>query len=207
VIKQFTIILLFLSSIKAFSQQDNVKEFVILTFEMDRNKDSHRTFVYYWIAELEKYEKVDEYKEPTIYSVFLHEFYSRNQFDSCCLGKRSYPFDFFQGDNFEFPENYSDYLDELRKLIKNNRIKIQEIKKTWKHDYKETLSVYGTAVRGQLCKCINGGQRLIKIGDQISFPKGKFEVIPDFWTNEKRILIFYDFSAMNFVNTDYRMGK
>jgi hypothetical protein len=207
VIKRFTIILLLLSSIKAFPQQDNGREFVILTFEMDRNKDSHGTFVYYWIAELEKYEKVDEYKEPIIYSIFLHEFYSHNQFDSCCLGKRSYPFDFFQGDNFEFPENYSDYLNGLRKLTKDNRIKIQEIKKIWKDDYKETVTVYGTAVRGQLCICINGGQRLINTGDQISFPKGKFEVIPDFWTDEKRILIFHDFSGMNFVNTDYRTGK
>jgi hypothetical protein len=174
---------------------------------MDRNKDSHGTFVYYWVAELEKYEKVNEYKEPIIYSVFLHEFYSRNQFDSCCLSKTSYPFDFFQGDTFDFPENYSEYLNNLRKLVKDNRVKIQEIKKTWKESYKETVTVYGTPVRGHLCKCAYGGQRLLNTGDPISFPKGKFEIIPDFWTNEKRILIFHDFSGLNFVNTDYRTSK
>ncbi|MBS1508289.1 MAG: hypothetical protein JSS79_16740 [Bacteroidetes bacterium] len=205
--KRLLIIFLSLTTFKAFGQRDSLKQFVILTFEMDRNKDSHGTFVYYWIAELEKYEKVDEYKEPIIYSLFLHEFYSRNQLDSCCLGKKSYPFYFFQGDNFDFPKNYSEYLSGLRKLTKDNRVLIQKINKNWKDNYRETVTVYGTAVCGQLCKCINAGDRLLRPGDMMGFPKGEFEVLKDFWTKDKRILIFKDFSQMNFVNSDYRTGK
>jgi hypothetical protein len=201
------ILILTISSIKAFSQQDSTKEYVVLTFEMDRNKDMHGTFVYYWVAELEKYEKVNEYKEPIMYSIFLQEFYSRNQLDSCCLGKTSYPFYIVQGDDFDFPDNYSEYLGGLRKIIKDNRVKIQEIMKVWKDNYKETITVYGTAVRGQLCKCNNGGDRLLKPGDPISFPKGKFEIIPGFWTSDKRIIIFKDFSELEFTNTDYRSRK
>ena len=205
--KRLLIPLLTLTTLTTFAQQDSLKQFVILTFEMDRNKDSHGTFVYYWIAELEKYEKVNEYKDPTIYSLFLHEFYSRNQLDSCCLGKTVYPFDFFKGDNFEFPGNYSEYLSELRKLVKDNRVEIQKINKNWKDNYKETVTIYGTAVRGPVCKCINRGNRYVKTGDIISFPKSKFEIIKDYWTDDKRILIFYDFSAMDFSNTDYRASK
>lgn len=98
---------------------------------MDRNKDSHGKFIYYWIAELKKYEKVDEYKEPEIYSIFLHEFYSSDQLESCCLGKTSYPYSYFTNSKFDFPENYSEYLNSLRDLVKNNRRKIQVIKKQW----------------------------------------------------------------------------
>lgn len=205
--KGLLITLLSLTTLSAFGQQDSLKQFVILTFEMDRNKDSHGRFVYYWIAELEKYEEVNEYKDPIIYSMFLHEFYSRNQLDSCCIGKTAYPFYFFQGDNFDFPQGYSEYLTGLRKLIKDNRVQIQKINKNWKDNYKETVTVYGTAVRGQLCKCINGGDSLLKQGDPVSFPKGKFEIIKDYWTDDKRILLFKDFSQMEFTNTDYRSSK
>ncbi len=99
---------------------------------------------------------------------------------------------------FEFPKNYSEYLSGLRKLIKN---------KNWKDNYRETVTVYGTAVRGQVCKCVNGGKRLLKAGDEVSFPKGKFEVVKGYWTVDKRILTFYDFSKMEFTNTDYRTSK
>jgi len=195
------ILLLALTTLNSFGQQDSLKQFVVLTFEIDRNKDSHGKSIYYWIAELEKYEKVDEYKEPTIYSLFLDEFYSRNQLDSCCLGRTVYPFDFFQGDNFEFPKDYSEYLNGLRKTIKDNRVLIQRIKKNWKDNYKETVIVYGTAVRGQLCRCINGGNRIIEPGHQVSFPKGQFQVLQDFWTKDKGILMFKDFSNLQFENT------
>lgn len=174
---------------------------------MDRNKDMHGTFVYYWVAELEEYEKVDEYKEPIVYSIFLHEFYSRNQLDSCCLGKTSYPFNYFKGNNFDFPENYSQYLKNLRELVKHNRVKLQVIRKVWKNNYKETVTVYGTAVRGNLCQCQNGLDSYLKAGDRISFPQGNFEIIEDYWTNDKQILLYKDFSNFNFMNTAYRSYK
>lgn len=197
---RLSILLLALTTLNSFGQEDSLKQFVVLTFEVDRNKDSHGKSTYYWIAELEKYEKVDEYKEPIIYSLFLDEFFSRNQLDSCCSGRTVYPFDFFQGDNFEFPKDYGEYLRSLRKTIKNNRVLIQKISKNWKDNYKETVVVYGTAVRGQVCKCINGGNRILKPGDQVSFPSGQFQIVDDYWTKDKGILIFKDFSDMQFEN-------
>jgi len=174
---------------------------------MDRNKDSHGTFIYYWIAELEKYEKVDEYKEPKIYSLFLHEFYGSEQLESCCLGKVSYPFTMTTATEFKFPENYTEYLTGLRESFKNNRQKIQVIKKKWKDGYKEKVTVYATAVRGKLCECEFGGNTYLTKGDRISFPKGNYEIIKNYLTKEKRILLFKDFSDFEFANTDYRTGK
>ena len=63
---------LLLISFSGFTQNLTKKEFVILTFEMSRNKGQHKkhVYTYYWIDKLEKYEKIDEYKEPKIYSLF-----------------------------------------------------------------------------------------------------------------------------------------
>ena len=192
---------------KTFSQDNSEKDYVILTFEMDRNKDSHGKFIYYWITELEKYEKVDEYKEPEIYSIFLQEFYSSDQLESCCLGKTSYPYSFYTTSKFDFPENYSEYLNGLRELVKKNRRKLQVIKKQWKQNHNETVTVYATPLRGKLCVCECGDNDYEQKGNKISFPKGNFTVIENYLTEEKGILLFKDFSKFNFTNTSYRTGK
>jgi hypothetical protein len=201
------LIFFFLISLSGFSQNQKEKEFVILTFEMDRNKDSHGTFIYYWIAELEKYEKVDEYKEPKFYSLFLHELGGSDQLESCCLGKSSDPYTYTTASEFNFPENYTQYLTDLRDFVKRNRTKIQVIKKEWTKDNKEKVKVYATAVRGILCECEFNGNTYLKNGSRISFPKGKYELIENYFTNDKRILLFKDFSDFDFSNTDYRTRK
>lgn len=197
------LLILFLISFSGFAQNLTEKEFVILTFESDRNKGFHKntTYTYYWVAALEKYEKVDEYKEPIIFSLFLHEFYGSEQLESCCMGQVSYPYTMTAGTEFNFPENYSEYLTDLRKLIKKNREKIQVIKKEWKEGYKEKVTVYATAVRGKLCECEFGGDRYLTKGDRISFPKGNYEIIKNFLTKEKGILLFKDFSDFDYGNT------
>lgn len=168
---------------------------------MDRNKDSHCTSVHYWVAELEKYEKVDEYKKPIFYSIFLSEIYGSEQLESCCLGKKSYPYTMTTETEFNFPENHSEYLTELRELVKKNRRKIQVIKKEWKNNYKEKVTVYATAVRGKLCECEFGGDIILTKGSRISFPKGNFEIIEHYLTDEKWILLFNDFSGFIYGNT------
>lgn len=206
-LKNLTLLIFLLNPIFGAAQQLEEKEFVILTFEMERNKDSHGTFVYYWVAELEKYEKVDEYKEPIIYSIFLHEFYSKNQLDSCCLGKTSYPFYVFENDNYDFSENYSANLSDLRDMVKENRVELQVIKKEWKDNHKEIVTVYGTAVKGTLCECKYGGDRYLRNGEKISFPQGQFKPLEKYLSDEKWILLFKDFSRFEFTNTDYRTSK
>lgn len=196
------LIILLLTSFCGFTQNLSEKEFVILTFEMERNKDSHGTFTYYWVAELEKYEKVNEYKEPKIYSLFLNEFYGSEQLESCCLGKVSYPYTMTTGTEFKFPENYSTYLSDLRKLVKNNRKKIQVINKKWKDNYKEKVTVYATTVKGKLCVCEYGGKVILKAGDLISFPKAEYKIIDNYWNENKNILLFKDFSTFEYENTD-----
>ena len=201
------IITLLLNSFIGFTQNTIEKEFTILTFEMSRNKDSHGTFRYYWVAELEKYENVDEYKEPNIYSIYLHELGTSDQLESCCLGKISDPYTYTTASKFDFPENHGEYLTELRELVKKNRKKIQVIKKKWQNGYKEKVTVYATTVRGKLCECEFGGDTYIKTGEKISFPRGNYEIVKNYWTKDKQILMFKDFSDFNYANTDYRTGK
>jgi hypothetical protein len=196
-----------ISHLTTFGQESEERDYIFLTFELDRNKDMHGTFIYYWVAELDKYDKVDEYKEPEIYSIFLHEFFGNDQLESCCLGKNSDPYTVTTATSYDFPENYSAYLGELRDMVQNNRKKLQTIKKEWKDNHKETITVYGTVLRGKLCKCEFGGDRYITTGDQISFPTGEYELIENYWTEDKYNILFYDFAEFEYGNTDYRTNK
>ncbi|MEX0996153.1 MAG: hypothetical protein WDZ45_03800 [Flavobacteriaceae bacterium] len=196
------LIIQLLISFSGFTQNLTEKEFVVLTFESSSNKGQHKNIIYsyYWIAELEKYEKVDEYKEPKIYSLFLNEFFGSDQLETCCSGKVSYPFIMTTETEFKFPENYSEYLTGLRKLVKDNRKQIQVINKKWKNNYKEKVTVYATAVKGKICVCEYGGKIILKAGDLISFPKGEFRIIDDYWNDNKNILLFKDFSTFEYEN-------
>jgi hypothetical protein len=206
-IKKLIFTFLILITFRGFSQNLTEKEFVILTFEMERNKDAHGTFVYYWVAELEKYENSDEYKKPEIFTIYLHEFYGSDQLNNCCEGKVSDPYTYTTASEFDFPENYSEYLTDLRKLVKSNRKKLQVIKKEWKKNHKEKVTVFGTAVRGKICECEFDGRNYLEKGDRISFPKGNFEILENYWTVDKRILIFKDFADFDYSNTSYRTRK
>jgi hypothetical protein len=92
-------------------------------------------------------------------------------------------------------------------MVQNNRKKLQTIKKEWKDNHKETITVYGTVLRGKLCKCEFGGDRYITTGDQISFPTGEYELIENYWTEDKYNILFYDFAEFEYGNTDYRTNK
>jgi len=170
---------------------------------MSANKGQHKStiYTYYWVAELEKHEKVDEYKEPKLYSIFITEFYGSEQLESCCSGKTSYPYTYTTASKFDFPENYSEYLTDLRNLIKKNRKRIQLINKKWNNNYKEKIEVFATPIGGKLCVCENGGKVILSPEDLISFPKGEFKIIDDYWNDNKSILLFKDFSTFEFGNT------
>ena len=191
------------STFSGFTQNLTEKEFVVLTFEKIRNKGQHanQVYTYYWVAELEKHENVDEYKDPKIFSLYLNEIYGSEQLKSCCLGNTSYPYTMTTETKFNFPENYASYLKNLRKLIKDNREKIQVVKKRWKNNYKEKITVFATTVKGKLCVCEYGGDTILETGDLISFPKGELKIIDTFWNDNKSILLFKDFSSFECENT------
>lgn len=166
---------------------------------MDRNKDSHGTSVYYWVAEIDT---TEHEMIPEIYSIYLHEFYSSDQYENCCANKEFDPYSYTAASEFDFPKNYSNYLTELKEQIRSNRIKLQVIKKEWKENHKEKIIVYGTALKGKLCECEFGGRYFLNKGDRISFPKGKYEIVEDYWTNEKALLIYKDFFDFHYSNTN-----
>ena len=197
------LILLLLVSFSGFTQTLAEKEFVVLTFEMSRNKGPHKNtiYTYYWITELEKYKKANEYKEPKIYSLFLNEFYGSEQLESCCSGKVSYPYTMTTGTEFNYPENHKTYLSDLRELVKENRKQIQVINKKWKDNHKEKVTVFATTVKGTICECEYGGDIILKTRDLISFPKGEFKIINNYWDDNKNILLFKDFSTFEYGNT------
>jgi len=201
-IKHLSILLLILFSINEFSQNSDEKKLVVLTFEIEENMSSHPDTRFYWVAELKELENLDDYDKQVFYPIFLREGYSSNQLENCCLGKLSYPFNSYVGDKFDFPKDYSQNLENLRELIKENRQQIQIIKKRWSGNRKEKITVYATPVIGKLCECEYGGKTYVKTGDQISFPSGNFRILNIDLTSERNYWRYKDFSNFQYSNTN-----
>src|SRR5688572_18738273 len=142
--KVFLIIVLFTWT-KGYSQhQDN--EFIILTFEL--KTQSHGLIKYYWISSVDSLNT-----RKGLSPVYLHTFFSTNDFTACCNNK---PIDIFTStteSNYKFEDEFNKNLDALNKIVLSGRRKIQTIKKTWDKGLSETITVYATSIKGQFCKC------------------------------------------------------
>jgi hypothetical protein len=201
-IKNLAALFLILFSIKGFSQNTDVRKLVVLTFEIEENMSSHPDTRYYWVAELNSLENLDDYEKELFYPIYLREGYSSNQLENCCLGNLSYPFNLYVDDKFEFPKDYSQNLENTRKLIKDNRQQIQIIKKRWSGKFKEKITVYATAVIGTLCECEYGGKTYVDAGNQISFPNGIFRPLDLDLKLARNNWKYKDFSNFQYSNTN-----
>ena len=187
-----------------YGQSQEKKHYVVLTFEMDRNKDMHGTFVYYWIAEIDTAKQIHELE---LHPLFLHDFTSRDQVDSCCSGKPSLIFAVTSESTFDFSKDYHNNLEELRKLVKQNRKNIQTIKKSWPNNYKEEIRVYATPITGSLCECKMIDDWSSTYKGKVFMPKEAFKIDRTFWARSEKSLFGKDFSVFEYVNSDYRTNK
>lgn len=187
-----------------YGQKQEEKNYVVLTFEMDRNKDMHGTYVYYWIAEIDTANQKDELE---FHPLFLHSFTSSDQVETCCSGKPSLIFALTTESKFDYRVGYLDDLEELRKLVKMNRKNIQTIKKSWPNNYKEEVRVYATPITGSLCECEMIDEWTNTYKGKVFMPEEAFRINSTFWAKGNNSIIGKDFSGFEYINSDYRTNK
>ena len=189
---------------KLYGQDSIMNAYVVLTFEMDRNKDTHGTFIYYWIAEVDS---ISQASGLQLKPFFLHEFYTSDQLETCCSGKPSLMFAYTTESKFEYKDGYLEDLESLRKLVKQNRRIIQKIKKSWSNNYKEEVRVYATPINGNLCACEMIDDWSNSYEGNVFLANDGFKINNAFWSKEMKMLIREDFSNFDFVNSDYRTNR
>ena len=190
-----TVCLLFQSVLHA--QMTDEKEYLILTFGRERNKfPQHGVEEYYWIVPVDS---ITEGDFP-IYPFFI-DGVANNKIAECRKGNVIDPFVLTRGDSFDYDSSYEESVNKLFKIVREKRVKVQEIRKTWTNNYREKVTVYITPVNGRFCSCM-----LYKLKRDFKYEGILF--IPDFsafrfskeFTISKKMKFvkYFDFSTILF---------
>jgi len=174
--------------------QNEMKSYVIITFEDEYKISQHNKKIYNWIIE------VDNIKLDNM-SILVLDNYSNQNLMDCINGKKINPTLVFSKTTYNFNEEYLNEVSNLERIIKKNRKKIQIIKKKWiSTGQKEKITVYVTAVKGLFCHSkylkIEKGE---KYNGNIYLPISKFSYYDNFWCLDKaKYILKNDFSNIKF---------
>ena len=194
-------------SVEILFSQTTENDYVILTVEIDKNKDFHGTFVYYWIIPIDS---IDNWTNYNLCPVYLHSNFSSDSFEDCCNKKSVDIFTATTKTKYEFEDSFEIFEEECRNLVEKNRQHIQTISKKWNDNYIEKIKIFATPITGTFCYCPthDAGLRFIDKVEIIYLPKDKLEYIDNFWNTEKsKIVKHFDYSYLNYRNSEYRTYK
>jgi len=189
------ILLLLLVSYGAFSQ-GALKEYVVITVEDQYKVSQHGTQTYFWIVPIDSVIS----SATNLSRLFLSDF-SANNLQDCCVGSAVDPIVVTESSNFKLDGNYLAELESLRKVILQNRRKLQKITKKWTSGQEETVQIFATAIRGEFCECSFHpiGQQRTGYKGNVCVPKSSFSSYEDFWKSPKaNTILKEDFSSIDF---------
>ncbi len=198
------IVILLLFTINTLAQPNS---FVVITFEVDRNKDMHGTFVYNWIITVDS---IKTGQSLVLYPVYLINNYASNDFQNCCDGKPIDLYTYTTATKFEFTDNYQSFKQQLRELVFKHRKAVQTITKTWNKGYREVTKVYATPIAGEFCQCKAYGRSLnFTAGRDILYlPNQNTSLLETFWGTDKAEMVrYFDYSQFDYRNSEYRTSK
>jgi len=179
------------------AQVTDEKEYLILTFSRERNKfPQHGVEEYYWIVPVDS---ITEGDFP-IYPFFIDGI-ANNKIAECRKGNIIDPFVLTRGDSFDYDSSYEESVNRLFKIIKEKRVKVQEINKIWDGNYKEKLIVYVTPIKGNFCSCmLRKLKRDFKYEGVLFIPElSAFKFSEQFKVSKKMEFVkYFDFSTVLF---------
>lgn len=159
-------------------------------------KKSYKT--YYWIASIDSIKSA----KFCIYPLYPSVIYSKDNLDSCMLGKKINVFTHSEESNFNFPDNYGNKVDSLVKFIDDKSIKIQTITNRWENKKgkwekkRETkIEVYAVPVCGNFCNCLNENKRnnIVFFSSKIYLLLDSFYLYNEFWKSPQAGFVKYNY--------------
>lgn len=193
--KRGSVFLLLLVSLEVFSQSTST-EYLVITIEDHYKTSQHGTQSYVWIVQVDSITSFNSNLSP----VFLSGF-SVNNSQDCCAGVPVDPIVVTEASNFILSDDYMSNLENLKKLIVQNRKKLQKITKKWMSGQEQTIEVFATAIKGEFCQCDFHpvGQQRTGYKGKVCIPKSSFSAYEDFWKSSKaNFILMQDFSVVDF---------
>ncbi|WP_026706150.1 hypothetical protein [Flavobacterium soli] len=189
--------LLFFNSF-VFCQQ-STSEYVIITYEIDRNKDQHPTRNYYWIVPIDSLTGDRDFKK---YPLYFDEF-SQNDLNDCKGNKDLVLFTLVAKEDFTIGDKIKSDIEKLKYIVEDNRKKVESVVKKWTNGYTEKITIYVTPVKGDFC-CSNlssNDEKMINYKGLVYLPIGNFSFNEPFFESDKyKEIINEDYINSNYVN-------
>jgi len=127
----------------------NKNQFVIITIEKQSNKGLHKKEINYWIISVKSWINSDN---KSLSPIYLTGF-SATDYKECTINKNLILYNVTVNESYDFKEGVLKGHDYLLKLIKQNRKKVQTVKKNWGSGSKESIKIYLTPIKGDFCYC------------------------------------------------------
>lgn len=175
------ILLVFAFPKDLLSQEIIPAEYIVITYELSRTKDSHGVRNFYWIVSVDSLKDKRALLSPIYFTGF-----AKNHFNMCCRSEMVDIFTTTTSSTYDFVEGYEKSVEELTKMVYKQRKKLQTITKEWAGGSKETIRIYATPVLGEFCHCKitkeDGGK--IDYNGTIYLPLGNFSISNGFWNSK-----------------------
>lgn len=199
-IKKSVLLLCLLMVCSVVFCQESVAEYVIITYSVDRNKDSHPPNDYYWIVPVDSLSGDNSIKKYPLY----FDAFSKNDLKDCQENKDLLLFTLVSNEDFNIDSKVKADISNLKSIVKNNHKKVQQIVKKWSNGYKEKITVYITPIKGEFCysNLSFNDEKMINYKGVVYLPVGYFSFNETFFKTAKYKEVMYaDYIDSRYINT------
>lgn len=190
-------LLTFLALLTIIPSYTDNGNYAIITVVKESNNDLHPYEEYFWIIDINEWSDANE---PKIVPLYLDGF-TQTDFTEC---KNDTLILFNQSKNEAvFLEDFQiESINDLKKIIEENRRKIIKVKKKWLEGRKQTLEIFITPVNGKFLFCNSKRQDGRDLSfNEIAMPINDFSFNKNFWDSDVHTqLINYDYSNLPFIS-------
>lgn len=199
---QKLVLLLFLlfNSLVFCQQSTSESEYVVITYEIDRNKDQHPAKNYYWIIPVDSLKGNSDLKK---YPLYFDEF-SKDDLKDCRENKDLLLFTLVSKEDFNIDNKMKSDIKNLKGIVKDNRKKVERIVKKWANGYKEQIKIYVTPIKGNFCisNLSSNDEKMINYNGLVYLPIGNFSFNKSFFEGDKYKAVKYeDYINANYINS------
>lgn len=180
--------------------QESTAEYVVITYEVDRNKDNHPAKNYYWIVPVDSLMANNNIKK---YPLYFDEF-SKDDLKDCRENKDLLLFTLVSKEDFNIDNNIKSDIHNLKGIIKSNRKKVTRVVKKWSNGYKEKITIYATPIKGDFCfsNLSSNDEKMINYKGLVYLPVGSFSLNESFFETAKYKEVKYgDYISTNYINS------
>lgn len=181
--------------------QEQTSEYVIITYKVNINKGHNHEKNYYWIIPLDSLNDSLSMKKYPLY----FDNFSSDDLKDCRENKDLYLFSYHSDEEFILDDKMQSDINNLKRIVKDNRTKVERITKKWGKGYKEKITIYATPIKGEFCigNMSSSDEKFTNYKGLVYLPTGNFSYNKLFSESETYNQIKKEY----YLNTNYKNNR